>query len=59
MFLLGLGEVDERVQPSGERLIEVGSQIRRQDGDALELLHPLQEIGYLDIRVAIVRVANL
>ena len=42
-----------------ERRIEVLRQVRREDDDAVVLLHLLQQVGDFDVRVAIVRVLDL
>ena len=38
--------------------VEVLAEVGRQDRDPVVLFHPLQEIGDLDVRVAVVRVAH-
>ena len=57
--LLGHREVDDRVEPPGERLVEVGAQVRGQDRDAVEGLHALEQVGDLDVGVAVARVLDL
>ena len=59
MLLVGHREVDDRVEPARERLVDVGAQVRGEDRDAVERLHALQQVGGLDVRVAVVRVAHL
>ncbi len=39
-----------------ERVVEVLPQVGREDRDAVVLLHPLQQVGDLDVGVAVVRV---
>ena len=58
-LLLGHREVDDRVEPAGERLVDVGAQVRGQDRDAVERLHPLEQVGDLDVRVAVAGVLDL
>ena len=52
-------EVDDAVEPAGERLVDVGAQVGRQDRQAVEGLHALQQVGALDVGVAVVGVAHL
>ena len=42
-----------------ERLVDIGAQVRGQDGHPLELLHALQEVGDFDIGVSIPGVTHL
>ena len=56
---VGQREVDDHVEPAGERLVDVGAQVGGQDGEAVEGLHPLQQVGALDVGVAVVRVPDL
>ena len=58
-LLVGRREVDDRVEPAGERLVDVGAQVGRQHRQAVEGLHPLQQVGDLDVGVAVVGVAHL
>ena len=57
--LVGQREVDDHVEPAGERVVEVGPQVGCQHGQAVEGLHSLQQVGALDVRVTVVRVAYL
>ena len=59
VLLFGFRKVDKRVQPSCKRLVEVGPQVGGQDGDAIEELHSLKQIGDFDVRITIVRIADL
>ncbi len=59
VLLLGQREVHDRVQPPGERLVHVGAQVGGQDGDAVEALHPLEQVGHLDVGVPVARVLDL
>jgi hypothetical protein len=59
VLLLGLGEVDQHVQPAGERLVQVRAQVGGQDGDALDQIHPLEQVRHLDAGVAVVRGADV
>ena len=59
VLLVGHREVDDRVEPAGERLVDVRPQVRREDRDAVERLHPLEEVGDLDVGVAVVGVLHL
>ena len=52
-------EVDDHVEPAGERLVEVGAQVGREDGQAVEGLHALQQVGALDVGVPVVGVVDL
>ncbi len=56
---VGHREVDDHVEAAGERVVDVRAQVRRQDRQAVERLHPLQQVGDLDVGVAIVAVADL
>ena len=59
VLLLRQGEVDDRVEPADERLVDVRAQVRREDRQAVERLHPLEQVGDLDVRVPIARVLDL
>ena len=52
-------KVDDHVEAAGEGLVDVGPQVGGQDGEAVEGLHPLQQVGDLDVGVAVVGVAHL
>ena len=52
-------EVDDDVEPARERLVDVRPQVRREDREPVEGLHALQQVGALDVRVAVVRVLHL
>ncbi len=56
---LGSREVDDDVQPARERLVDVRTHVRRQDRDAVEQLHALQQVCDLDVGVAVARVRDL
>ena len=58
---LGLGEreVDDDVEAAQERVVHVLAEVRRQDHRAGVALHLLQQVGDLDVRVAVVGVAHL
>ena len=51
-------EVDDEAEPADERGVEVPLAVRGQDGDAVELLHPLEHVVDLDVRVPVVGVAS-
>ena len=55
----GIGKSTTASSRRSERLVDVGAQVRRQDGQAVERLHPLQQVGDLDVGVAVARVAHL
>ena len=55
----GLGEVDDRVEPAGERVVDVGAQVGGQHGQPVEGLQPLQQVGALDVGVAVVGVSDV
>ena len=55
----GGGEVDDEVEAAGEGLVDVGPQVGGQDGDAVERLHPLQQVGHFDVGVTVVGVLHL
>ena len=52
-------EVDDDVEPARERLVDVRPQVRREDREPVEGLHALQQVGALDVGVAVVRVLHL
>ena len=52
-------EVDHDVDPAGERLVHVRAHVGRQDRDAVEQLHPLQQVRDLDVRIAVACVRDL
>jgi hypothetical protein len=54
----GVGEVDGEAQPTLEGLVERGLGVGGENGDALELLHALQQIADFDVGVAVMAVAN-
>ena len=54
----GPREVDVEAQPSREGGIDVLGMIGGQDREARELLHALEQVGDLDVGVAVVRVAD-
>ena len=54
---IGEGEVDDRVEAAGEGVVDVRAQVGRQHGEAVERLHPLEQVGDLDVGVAVVAVA--
>ena len=56
---VGLGEVDDGVEPAGEGVVDVGPQVGGQDGQAVEGLQPLQQVGALDVGVAVVGVLHV
>ena len=56
---VGHREVDDHVEPAGERLVEVGPQVGGQHRQPVEGLHPLQQVGALDVGVPVVGVADL
>ena len=56
---VGHREVDERVEPARERRVDVRAQVGGEDDDAVERLHALQQVGDLDVGVAVVGVADL
>src|SRR5215210_1386625 len=53
------GEVDHEVEPPEERLVEVLPEVGREDHRAGIGLHLLQQVGDLDVRVAVVGVPYL
>ena len=53
----GPREVDVEAQPSGEGGIDILGMIGGQDREAGELLHALEQVGDLDVGVAVVRIA--
>ena len=57
--VVGHGEVDHRVEPPGEGLVQVGAQVRGQDRDAIEQLHPLEQVRHLDVGVSVVGVLDV
>src|SRR6266508_3853837 len=59
LVLVRLGELDVEVDATAECLVEVLREIGREDHHAVVALHPLEEIGDLDVRVAVVRVSHL
>ena len=59
VVLFGLREIHQRIEAPSKRLIKVCAQIRGEDGNALEELHPLQQISHLDVGVAVMRIADL
>ena len=46
-------------EPADERLVHVLAEVRREDGDAVVVLHPLEQVADLDVGVAVVGVAHL
>ena len=58
MFFVGKREFDDEAEPPDEGLVDVLPEVRREDRDALVLLHPLQQVADLDVRVAVVRVLH-
>ena len=59
VLLLGHREVDDRVEAAHEGLVDVGAQVRGQDRQAVEPLHPLEQVGDLDVGVAVAGVLDL
>src|SRR5438045_4155636 len=51
--------MDGEGQSTDERIVEIGAQISSEYGDSVVLLHFLQQIGNLYVRVAVVRIAYL
>ena len=60
LAVLGLGEreVDDEVEAAQERVVDVLAEVRREDDRARVALHLLQQVGDLDVGVAVVRVAR-
>ena len=56
ILLIRQRELDRDVQPADERVVHVASQVRRQNRDAVVLLHALEQVADLDVGVAVVRV---
>src|SRR5205814_9691655 len=52
-------EFDDEPQAPDERRVESGAAVRRKDRQARVLLHSLQEVVDLDVRIAIVTVWHL
>ena len=52
-------EVDDRVEPAGERLVDVGPEVGGEDREPVEGLEPLEQVGALDVGVPVVGVAHL
>ena len=52
-------ELDNGAHTSQEGFVQIGAQVGRQHDDAVELLHPLQQIADLDVGVTIVGVLDL
>ena len=59
VLLLGEREVDHEVQPAQERVVDVALEVRREDDRAGVGLHALQQVGDLDVGVAVVGVRDL
>ena len=61
LAVLGLGEreVDHEVEPAHERVVDVLAEVGREDHGARIALHLLQQVGDLDVGVAVVRVRDL
>ena len=59
MLLLGLGKVNENIQPAGERIVDVRPKVRCQHGNAFVGLEPLEEVGDLDVGVPVARITHL
>ncbi len=57
--VVGHREVDHGIQPASEGLIQVRTQVRGQDGDAIEQLHALEQVRNLDIGVSIMGVLDV
>ena len=55
-LLIGLGEFHHHVEAPLEGVVEIRPQICCKDGDAVEGLNSLQEVGDLDVRVTVARV---
>ena len=56
---IGPGKLDHVLHAARERLVDVAPEVGGEDDDAVVLLELLQEIGDLDVGVAIVRVLDL
>ena len=52
-------ELDHEAQPAQERAVDVRAQVRGQDREPAVGLHPLQQVGDLEVRVAVVAVLHL
>ena len=61
LAVLGLGEreVDDDVEAAQERVVDVLAEVGREDDGAVVALHLLEQVGDLDVRVAVVGVAHL
>ena len=55
LAVVGLGEreVDHEVEPAHERVVDVLAEVRREDDRAGVALHLLQQVGDLDVGVAV------
>src|SRR6185312_14193253 len=54
-----VGEGDHEMESAGECRIDVPAQIAGQNGDSVETLHPLQQVGHFLVRVTVVRVLDV
>src|SRR5207302_5596185 len=54
IVFLGQGEADDGVEAAGEGVVHVGPQVGGEDGQPVEQLHALEEVGNLDVGVAVV-----
>ena len=61
LAVVGLGEreVDHEVEPAHERVVDVLAEVGGEDDRARVALHLLQQVGDLDVGVAVVRVGDL
>src|SRR5205823_6319977 len=55
---VGKRELDDVMHASGEGIVHVAAEVGGEDNDALVFLHFLEQIGDLDVGVAIVRVLD-
>ena len=59
IVFLGQGEADDGVEAAGEGVVHVGPQVGGEDGQPVEQLHALEEVGNLDVGVAVVGVLDV
>ncbi len=59
MLLFGQREVDDRIEPANERLVDVRPKVGGEDREAVEHFHPLEQVGDFDVRVPVTRVLDL
>ena len=54
----GQWKIDQETQPAQESFVEILLAIGREDGQAFESLHPLEQVADFEVGVAIVRVLH-